>query len=208
MTRISHTELSAAQQDFASWWRAKQTPRSRGRRLGYAQAVKLAAYKFHLLQGDRSASLAHFDQLVARRLTNPKKIADARLQLEAYIDWVGRSGVIVADHRVRLNLPLDADVALGGEVSRIDIGRRGYRAVLLGARFPSRWKEETRMPLIQLGVANKYDRSPDDITIAVQLLDGTRLEEISFGVGERDEALTAAVALAKRVRRALSRSAR
>lgn len=208
MTRISHTELSAAQQDFAGWWRAKQMPASGGRRLGYAQAVKLAVYKFHLLQGDRVAALAHFDQLVARSLTNARKIADARLQLEAYIDWAARSGVIVADHRIRLNLPLDADVALGGEVSRIDVGPGGYRAVLLGARLPSRWKEETRMPLIQLAVANKYDRSPDDITIAVQLLDGTHLDEIGFDAGERDEAFAAAVALAKRVKRALSRTAR
>jgi hypothetical protein len=206
--RISHTELTVAEQDFASWWRAKQAPSTGGPRLGYAQAVKLAVYRFHKQQGARAASLAHFDQLVARSLTNPKRIAQARLQLEAYMDWAERTGVIVADCRVRLNLPLEADVTLGGEVSRIDISGRGYRAVLLGDRFPSGWKEETRIPLIQLAVANSYERSADDITVAVQLLDGRGLDETSFDADERDEALDTAVTLAKRVRRMLSRSTR
>jgi hypothetical protein len=205
--RISHTELGAAQQDFAGWWRTKQSPAGAGPRFGYAQAVKLAVYKFHL-HGDKAASLAHFDQLVARRFTNAKRISDARLQLEAYIEWIEQSNVMVADHRVRLNLPLEGDVALGGEVSRVDIARRGYRAVLLGPRFHLRWKQETRMPLIQLAVAHKYDRSADDVTVAVQLLDGTGLDETSFNPDERNEALAAAVTLAKRVRRMAARSAR
>jgi len=208
VTRISHTELTAAQQDFSAWWRAKQASTTGRRRLGYAQAIKLAVYRFHKLRGDRVAALAHFDQLVARSLTNAKRIAQARLQLEAYMEWVGHSAVIVADHRVRLNLLLDVDVALVGEVSRIDIGRRGYRAVLLGARFPSRWKQETRMPLIQTAVANEYERSADDISVAVQLLDGSGLDETSFDADERDQALRSAIALARRVQRMLLRSRR
>ena len=165
MIRISHSELAAAQQDFAAWWRLKQAPATEGRRLGYAQAVKLAIYKYHSLQSNRGASLAHFDQLVAARLTNAQRIAQARLQLHAYIDWAERSAVIVADHRVRLNLPLERDVVLGGEVSRIDLEPKGYRAVLLMARVPARWQQESRMPLIQLAVAYKYQRSPDDVSV-------------------------------------------
>ena len=91
MIRISHSELAAAQQDFATWWRAKQAPTTGGRRLGYAQVVKLAIYKYHSLQGNRQGSLAHFDQLVSTRLTNVQRIAQARLQLQAYIDWVEHS---------------------------------------------------------------------------------------------------------------------
>lgn len=112
MIRISHVELAAAQQDFAAWWRTKQAPATGGRRLGYAQAVKLAIYKYHSLQANGPASLAHFDQLVSARLTNAQRIAQARLQLQAYIDWVEGSGVIVADHRVRLNMiTVDDDLA-------------------------------------------------------------------------------------------------
>ena len=142
MIRISHSELAAAQQDFAAWWRAKQAPTAGGRRLGYAQAVKLAIYKYHSLQANRSASLAHFDQLVSARLTNAQRIAQARLQLQAYIDWVEDSGVIVADHRVRLNLPLDGEVVLGGEISRIDMIPTGYRVwvpEILAAVFRKFW---------------------------------------------------------------------
>jgi hypothetical protein len=206
--RISHVELAAAQQDFAAWWRTKQAPATGGRRLGYAQAVKLAIYKYHSLQANGPASLAHFDQLVSARLTNAQRIAQARLQLQAYIDWVEDSGVIVADHRVRLNLPLDGEVALGGEVSRIDMIPTGYRAVLLMARAPARWKQELRMPLIQLAVANRYDRPATDVRVAVQLLDGNGLDEGAFPTGVRDDALRSAIATAQQVRRMLGRRRR
>lgn len=93
--------------------------------------------------------------------------------------------MIVADHRVRLNLALDGEVALGGEISRIDMIPTGYRAVLLMARAPARWKQELRMPLIQLAVANRYDRPPGDVRVAVQLLDGNGLDEGAFPVGVR-----------------------
>ena len=208
MIRISHAELAAAQQDFAAWWRTKQAPATGGRRLGYAQAVKLAIYKYHSLQANGPASLAHFDQLVSARLTNAQRIAQARLQLQAYIDWVEDSGVIVADHRVRLNLPLDGEVALGGEVSRIDMIPTGYRAVLLMARAPARWKQELRMPLIQLAVANRYDRPATDVRVAVQLLDGNGLDEGAFPTGVRDDALRSAIATAQQVRRMLGRRRR
>ena len=208
MIRISHTELAAAQQDFAAWWRTKQAPATGGRRLGYAQAVKLAIYKYHSLQANGPASLAHFDQLVSARLTNAQRIAQARLQLQAYIDWVEDSGVIVADHRVRLNLPLDGEVALGGEISRIDMIPTGYRAVLLMARAPARWKQELRMPLIQLAVANRYDRPAVDVRVAVQLLDGNGLDEGAFPNGVRDDALRSAIATAQQVRRMLGRRRR
>lgn len=205
MTRISHSELAAAQQNFAAWWRLKQAPATAGRRLGYAHAIKLAIYKYHSMQSDRAASLAHFDQLVAARLTNVQRIAQARLQLQAYIDWTEHSDVIVADHRVRLNLALDVDVVLGGEVSRIDVESNGYRAVLLMARVPARWQQESRMPLIQVAIADKYQRSPDDVSVAVQLLDGTALNEATFAARAREAAFASAVAVARQVRRVTRR---
>jgi hypothetical protein len=203
--RISHAEFADAQRDFAGWWRLKQAPPPAGRSLGYAQAVKLAIYKYHSLQSNRSASLAHFDQLVAARLTNAQRIAQARLQLQAYIEWAEHSGVVVADHRVRLNLTLEVDVVLGGEVSRIDLEPSGYRAVLLMARVPARWQQETRMPLIQLAVADKYQRSPNDVSVGVQLLDGTALTVANFEADARNAALESAVAIARQVRRATTR---
>jgi len=208
VTRISHSELAAAQRDFAAWWQVKQAPATGGRRLGYAQAVKLAIYKYHSLQSNRAASLAHFDQLVAGRLTNQQRIAQARLQLEAYIEWVENSAVIVADHRVRLNLALDTDVVLGGEVSRVDLAPKGYRAVLLMERASSRWDQESRMPLIQLAIADRYQRSPEEVMVAVQRLDGTSLNEAAFDAHTRDAAFAAAAAIARQVQRASRRARR
>jgi hypothetical protein len=206
--RIGHSEIAAARQDFAAWWRQKQQPGPTGRRLGYAQLVKLGIYKYHALQSNRAGSLAHFDHLAAARLTNAQRITQARLQLQAYIDWIERAGVIVADHRVRLNLPLGADVALGGEVSRVDIVPSGYRVVLLVARTPVHWRDELRMPLIQLAIADRYHRDAEDVRVALQLLDGTALEEASFGKDARNAALRAAIAVAKQVGRVVARRRR
>ena len=116
--------------------------------------------------------------------------------------------MIVADHRVRLNLPLDGEVVLGGEISRIDMIPTGYRAVLLMARAPARWKQELRMPLIQLAVANRYDRPAADVRVAVQLLDGSGLDESAFPTSVRDDALRLAVATAQQIKRMLGRRRR
>lgn len=205
MTRISHTEFSDAQRDFTNWWRSKQAPTTVGRSFGYGQAVKLAIYRFHKLDGDRSRSLAHFDQLVTGRLRDARKIAQARLQLEAYLDWHRRSGVVVADHRIRLNLPLGDGVALGGEVSRIDVEGRRYRAVLLTATPSRTWRTETRMPLIQLAVAHKYERANTDIDVAVQRLDGSDLEVMTFSRQDLQTSMDAAADIAHRIQKLLRR---
>lgn len=206
MIRISHTEFSSAQQDFPRWWRAKQTPTTSGRMLGYAQVVKLSIYKFHKEQGNRASALAHFDRLVTGRLTNAQKIFRARLQLESYVDWYARSAVIVADQRVRLSLSLGADVVFGGEISRLDVSGNRYRAVLLSPAAPRNWQSETRIPLIQLAIARKYERDDQDVAVGVQLLDGTGLAEVTFGFDELATALATANRIADRVRRSLRRS--
>lgn len=203
--RISHSEFGAARHDPAAWLRAKQTPVVGGRRLGYAQAVKLAIYKFHSSQGDRSSTLNHFDQMATRHFRNAAKITEARLQLDAYIEWAHDAGVIVADHRIRLNLALHGDIALGGEVSRIDIGPNGYRAVLLSGRAVGGWKQELRMPLIQVAVADRYDRTADEVSVAIQMLDGGGLDEASYSQKDRNSAFDNAVDLAKQLHRLQSR---
>jgi hypothetical protein len=205
VTRISHAEFSAAQQDFTRWWQAKQSPPASGRRLGYAQVVKLSIYRFHKEQGNRDVALAHFDQLVAGRLTNAQKIYRARLQLESYADWHEGSGVIVADHRVRLSLPLGNDVMFGGEISRVDVVGTRYRGVLLMSPISRNWQQETRMRLIQLAVARKYERQEEDVSVAVQLLDGNDLNEVTFDSGQLGTALEGANRIAERIRRALRR---
>lgn len=128
--------------------------------------------------GDRANAFAHFEAL-AIRFSDPRRIFDTRVRLESYVDWCEKTEVVVADYRVRLNLPLGRNVQLGGEVSRIDVDGERYRAVLLG-RIPRDWRTETRMPLIQLGVAARLQRDYRDVEVGFQRVDGERLSTVSF----------------------------
>jgi hypothetical protein len=82
------------------------------------------------------------------------------------------------DSNARLALPVGS-VTLGGLVSRVDVTLGGYRGVLLGQAGPG-WRTELRMPLIQAGLAMRYDRPIDQFNVGVQRLDGTMLEETHF----------------------------
>lgn len=51
------------------------------------------------------------------------------------------------------------------------------------------------------GIARRYDRDPEEVSVAVQLLDGGGLDEATFDATDRDDAFAAATARGRRVRR-------
>ncbi len=108
-------------------------------------------------------------------------------EFDTYIQWYESSGVIVADHRSRLDLDLENGLILGGTVSRLDITNDGYRAILLGSRKPT-WQQETRMPLIQRTMAAKYERPEDEVSVGYQNLDGSDLEVVVYSQTTLNEA--------------------
>jgi hypothetical protein len=85
-------------------------------------------------------------------------------------------------------------------VSRIAVNGRGYRAVLLGSP-PRDWRSETRMPLIQLGVADRLQRDYRDVTVGFQALDGQRLSTLTFDDDRLNRAREAAELLRAGLRR-------
>jgi hypothetical protein len=68
-----------------------------------------------------------------RHSTDAERIDQVEADLDAYIDWHHRSGVIVADTRILLTYSVNGYLDMGGLVSRLDITHRGYDAVLFGA---------------------------------------------------------------------------
>jgi hypothetical protein len=126
---------------------------------------------------------AHLADLIRRHFTDPERIHQVQADLAAYIGWHHRSGVIVADTRIRLAYSVNGYLDMGGLVSRLDITRRGYDGLLLGVASPT-WRDELRMPLIQDAVAQRYARPVTDVSVGVQQLDGTNLATHTFSLPE------------------------
>jgi hypothetical protein len=185
--RISHAELEDCLRDPASWVATKFDASTGGPRGGYDYCLREGIYRFHKID-DSSEARRYLEQsIINRKLINRLRIENTLERFDAYVYWFRNSGVIVADHRARLNLELGPGLTLGGVVSRLDITSSGYRAILLNRIRPS-WQEETRMRLIQRGMARKYGRSEEEFTVGYQELDASNLEATSYSQEELDEA--------------------
>ena len=196
--KISVAELEQCRQDVAGWVRVRLHPTGGGPRPGYAGAVKLAIYKFHKT-GNETAAKAHLRDLLERFQNDVQKAAAER-DFAAYIRWYRSDQPIVASHRVRLSYPLGGGIVLGGEVSRVDVDvvQGGYRAVLLGTPRPD-WRSEIRLPLIQLGVADRFQRGAADVRVGFQHLDGSNLAVVVYSAAELHAAEQGAREVARRV---------
>ena len=65
-------------------------------------------------------------------LNNTRRIDAATATLDSQIDWAEQNDPVVADVMIRVELNLGSELLLGGEVSRVDVNRRGgYSAILL-----------------------------------------------------------------------------
>jgi hypothetical protein len=183
--KISHLELEACRRDVVRWVAARLAPGA-GPRAGYAGMTKLAIYRYHAT-GDAGAARDHLRALLGRFGNEGKKLG-AEYELDAYIEWAERSGLIVADRKVRLGYDLSSGISLGGEVSRVDVDLNGgYRAVLLGTCDPG-WRAELRMPLLQRAIADHFSRDEAEISVGVQELDGTGLQTVQYATDQVDEA--------------------
>lgn len=196
--RISVAELEVCRQNVAGWVRGKLHPTGSGPRLGYAGAVKLAIYRFHKT-GNEAGARAHLRDLLDRFQSDFHKAA-AEQEFDTYLRWYVSNQPIVASHRVRLGYTLGGGVVLGGEVSRVDVDatRGGYSAVLLGNPRPD-WQSEIRMPLIQLGIADRYQRGAAEVRVGFQHLDGSNLSLVLFSGADLQAAELSARDVAQRV---------
>ena len=196
--RISAAELEQCRQDVAGWVRAKLYPTGQGPRPGYATAVRHAIYRFHKI-GNEAEARGHLRGLLDRFQNDVQK-AGAGRDFEAYLRWHRLNQPIVASHRVRLSYPLGGGVLLGGEVSRVDVDvvQGGYRAVLLGTPRPD-WRSEIRLPLIQLGIADRFQRGAAEVRVGFQHLDGSNFSLVSFSGPELQAAEQGARDVAQRV---------
>lgn len=138
------------------------------------RASQNSPYRYHK-GAHRARARACLLQACQRdRLDNTRRIDAASATLDSYVDWVEQNDPVVADVMIRVELSLGSELILGGEVSRVDVNRRGgYTAVLLDPP-PEGWRDQLRMPLLQSALARRYRREERDIAVGFQDPDGGR----------------------------------
>jgi hypothetical protein len=169
--RISHSDLESCSTN-PSTWAKNRLNRSESDFIprGYDGFTKLAIFSFHKTgsEGDARAKLSSY----LSHFSSPSRKETAKGALSSYIAWYYSEKPIVVAIRVRLGIDIGFNNTLVGEVSRVDVQRAaGYRGILLGS-IPANWTDQLRMPLIQLGLAQLYKRSADEIEVGWQDLSG------------------------------------
>lgn len=125
-------------------------------------------------------------RVAGRPLTDQGRIDRAVEWYRRYRAWHVDAGLIVADVQGRIALPLNDQVALGGEVSRLDVVDSGVRGVLILTRQSpdSDWAQSITMKILQRAVARTYGVPDSQVEVAVQSIDASRLESISYSNSE------------------------
>jgi len=179
---ISHTQLDDCRSNPRSWVQAKAGP-DPFFSYGYNQALLHSIHHYHRSSGDARSARRYLQASIDRNFENEARSEQIQEWLDAYIKWCRRSGVIIADSKFRIKLNLGVLLELRGEMHRLDVLPSGYRALLLG-EYPSNWKNQLRMPLIQSAVAKRYGRPVDNIAVGVQQLDGSGLTVKEYSQAE------------------------
>lgn len=202
--RISHTELEHCRGNPVRWVASKLDSGKGAFSYGYNQALKSAIYAFHNSGDPRDGTKYLFEKL--QRFMDETRKSQCERSLLDYLKWARTAGVIVAQCRVRLNLVLEGSVALGGEISRVDVvpDTDTYQAIILGDR-PRDWKDELRFPLIQYEIADQYHRPIKQVRVGFQDIDGANLETVHYGNSRIDSALLEAKQIGTTIEHELER---
>lgn len=196
--KISHRYLDACSRNPAAWTRRRLSSSTDDFiPMGYAGYTKLAIYTYHRTQ-ERTLAHEHLSKYLSR-FSSIDRIQEAEDVLDSYISWYDQERPIVVRTRARIILDIGHGNSLTGEVSRMDVCRdSGYRGILLGP-IPADWDSQLRMPLIQLGLSQIYQRDPSEIEIGVQELDGSGISTRSYDQTQIDRAFEQVVEISKRI---------
>jgi hypothetical protein len=184
--KISHGELETCRSNPKVWISGQQSGGGY-RRFSYNRALSFAICEFHRANSI-SAANDKLDGYVKKNFKDLKRITKLYDSLNEYARWFVSSGIISADANVRLEYPYDGDWQLGGLVSRVDFLTSCYRAILFGA-IPLAWKEELRMPLIQIAVGERYGRPASEVRVGFQDLSQNLLVDTRYSESVRNNAL-------------------
>lgn len=176
--KISHTELELCLRQPRGWLREKLTTPPHPFKTGYNRALLLSIYRYHKTRQTTVARQYLRDIIQRKQFKDVERVDEIEVAFEAYVRWCETENIAVADSHVLIGLG-SGYLNLVGEVSRVDVTRDYYRAVLLGS-FPANWRNQLRMPLIQQAISTQFARPVGEVAVAVQRLDGSNLDVHSY----------------------------
>jgi hypothetical protein len=193
--RVSHTQLEAFRSNPKGWLAAAQAKTRAS--FGFNSAVKFAIAHYHKSSSHKSAQdkledyLANFSDVGRKQW--------ARDTLDNYVVWYLGTELFVADTMPRLSLDVAPELTISGELNRVDMEpiSGDYHAILLTPVSIPAWKDELRWPLLQVAVAERYQRNQENVSVGVQRLDGSGLEIVSYSTTAIKKAIGEAKSLAK-----------
>lgn len=197
--KLRHAELETCRQDPIAWTR---TVLGGNRRvsMSFERIAVMSIYRYHK-SGDAEDAVKHLERLAeSYHLKNSSKREVCEEKIRTYFAWCETSRPVVVSHGIKIRLPLTGDVFLAGEVSRVDIDLEsgGYRAVLLTDKELS-VEQELRMPLLQMALANRFQRVISDISVGRQHVDASDVVVKSFSERRVKSAFREAKRLAEQI---------
>jgi hypothetical protein len=196
--RVSHRELEQCRTNLKGWVSARISAKGGIIRPGYDQLTRLAIYKYHATNNAKAA-VQHLSQLL-KKYRNLSRIELAESNLHSYIQWFETHNIVTAKWKVRISVNIGSNIMITGEVSRIDLNITdgGYQAILIGSASNA-WEDELRMPIIQKGVGQVFQRPENEIAVGVQNLNGMNLVTRVFSQTQMSIALKEAKSLSSRI---------
>jgi hypothetical protein len=196
--RISHTQLESCLASPRTWYRTSLAAESHPYLMGYERVLRLSIFHFHKSTGP--AAHDYMTKMIRRHaLKNVSRINEIEASLDRYIRWATAEGLKVADTKVNIVHQIGF-LELRGEIGRVDVTSKGYRAVLLG-KAPDAWEQQLRMPLIQIAIASMYGRPQEKMEVGFQQLDASKLATKLYSDDQIQRAQRKFIALGRIVRR-------
>jgi hypothetical protein len=195
--KISHADLEPCLRNPKQWL-TSTSGASHAFKMGYDRALQFAIYHYHGTSAREAR--AYLASMISRHnFKNAARVSQIETGLDSYIAWARRENLRIA--AVKSNISFACGfLELRGEISRIDVTRSGYRAIIL-KNPPLEWQDQLRMPLIQQAISATFGRPADEIEVGFQKLNSTNLQTISYDAGQRESAEARFRSLGRSIRR-------
>jgi hypothetical protein len=182
MMRLRLSDLEAARQrpsDFRGG-----SPRALGWGPSTTRTLQYAVYEYHKQREDLGKAAQYFEDMYHKTFKRQHLLPDLLDCLIQYDIQFRSLSAVASQWNVRITVPIDARLELGGEIGRIDLAAGDGYGVWLLARTSRDWRSELRMPLIQGYFAERLGGASDRITVGFYFFDLGQHEATTFSASE------------------------
>jgi hypothetical protein len=155
-----------------------------------AQALYLSARRYHQTNDDISAARDYLIDIYRRNFVRPQEMLKLLDELERYAAAYQATHNTIIRLRTRISMAIDADFQLTGEIPRLDLVPNGGYAVWLFSRSTNQWREELRMPIIQLYFAQTLGVPVNGVRVGFYFFTAARYESYRYPQTRIDTAMS------------------